>query len=101
MAGPPPVGVGIVGLGFMAATHIKAYRQIPGARIAALCNPSGRNLDGDFSQVTGNVGNKDPVKLDMTGVKASARLEELLADPEIDVIDICSPTFCHPEMAIA
>jgi len=49
------VGVGIVGLGFMAATHLKAYRQIEGYRIAALCNPSGRNLDGDFSEVAGNV----------------------------------------------
>jgi len=50
------VNVGIIGLGFMAATHIKAYRQVEGARVAALCNPSGGHLDGDFSKVSGNVG---------------------------------------------
>ena len=65
------INVGIIGLGFMAATHLKAYRQLEGVRVAALCNPSGRHLDGDFSQVAGNVGSKDPLKLDMTGVKAT------------------------------
>ena len=30
------VNVAVVGLGFMGVTHLKAYRQIPGARIAAI-----------------------------------------------------------------
>jgi predicted dehydrogenase len=34
------INVGIIGLGFMAATHLKAYRQLDGVRVAALCNPS-------------------------------------------------------------
>ena len=49
------INVGIVGLGFMAATHIKAYRQIPEANIFAVCNPSGRCLDGDLTKVGGNI----------------------------------------------
>ena len=48
----------------MAATHIKSYRQVPGARVAALCSPGGRHLDGDFTGVAGNVGDNAPVKLD-------------------------------------
>lgn len=95
------VNVGIVGLGFMAATHLKAYRQVPGARIVAICNPSGRNLDGDFSAISGNVGSKEPIKLDMSQVKATRDLRELLADPAIDLIDICSPTLAHAEDAVA
>ena len=93
--------IGIIGLGFMAATHIRAYRQVPGARVAALCNPSGRHLDGDFSKVTGNVGSTDPVKLDMTDVKATMAFPDLLNDPAIDVIDICAPTIAHGELAVA
>ena len=96
-----PVGVGIVGLGFMAATHLKAYRQIDGYRIAALCNPSGRNLDGDFSKVSGNVGSTEPLKLDMSQVKAYRSLAEMLADPAVQLVDICAPTHTHPELAIA
>ncbi len=95
------INIGLVGLGFMAATHIRAYRQIEGARIAALCNPSGRHLDGDFTKVAGNVGATDPVKLDLTGVKVTKSFPALLADPDLHVIDICAPTKAHAELAIA
>ncbi len=95
------INIGIVGLGFMAATHIRAYRQVEGARVTALCNPSGRHLDGDFTNVAGNVGATDPVKLDMTGVKATRQFADLLADPSLHVIDICAPTKAHEELAIA
>ncbi|MBI3874677.1 MAG: Gfo/Idh/MocA family oxidoreductase [Verrucomicrobia bacterium] len=95
------INVGIVGLGFMAATHIKAYRQVPGARVAALCNPSGRRLDGDFTGVAGNVGDNAPVKLPPNSFQTFRSFEELLADPAIDLVDICAPTKAHPDLAIA
>src|SRR5262245_10218689 len=94
------INVGIIGLGFMAATHIKAYRQIPDARVAALCNPSGRHLDGDFSDVAGNVGSKDSIKLDMRSVKACRDPNELMRDRDIDLIDICTPTYAHAALCI-
>ncbi len=95
------VNIGIVGLGFMAATHLRAYRQVEGAHIAALCNPSGSHLDGDFSKVSGNVGANEPVKLDMQGIQASRNFAELLANPEIHLIDICAPTRAHHELSLA
>ncbi len=96
-----PINVGIVGTGFMAVAHIKALRQIPGARIAALCNPSGRNLDGDFSNVFGNVGTREPIRLDMREVKAYRDFAALIADPSIHVVDITTPTHLHAEQAVA
>ena len=45
------IRVGIVGTGFMAVAHLRAYEAVDGIEIGALCNPSGRNLDGDFSDV--------------------------------------------------
>lgn len=95
------IQIGLIGLGFMAATHIRAYRQLEGVRIATLCNPSGRHLDGDFTNVAGNVGATDPVKLDMTGVTATKNFADLLNDPGLDVIDICAPTKAHEALAIA
>ena len=95
------INVGIIGLGFMAATHIRAYRQVEGARIAALCNPSGRHLDGDFSKVSGNVGADEPVRLDMQGVLASQNFADLLSNPHIHLIDICAPTQAHHELCLA
>jgi len=95
------INIGLVGLGFMAATHLRAYRQVKGARVAALCNPSGRHLDGDFTNVAGNVGATDPVVLDMAGVKATKHFPDLLADRGLQAIDICAPTKAHAELAIA
>ena len=95
------IRVGIVGTGFMAVAHIRAYQQVKGIEIGALCNPSGRNLDGDFSDVHGNVGSDEPVKLDMNGVTAYHSLDELLADDSIDLIDITTPTFLHHEQALS
>src|SRR6185503_10066825 len=82
-------------------THIRAYRQVEGARVAALCNPSGRHLDGDFTNVAGNVGATDPVKLDMTGVRATRDFQELLTDPALTAIDMCAPTKAHADLAMA
>ena len=38
------INVGMVGTGFMAVAHLKAWAKVPGVRIAALCNPSGNVL---------------------------------------------------------
>jgi predicted dehydrogenase len=101
MSAPTTINIGLVGLGFMGATHIRAYRQVEGARIAALCNPSGRHLEGDFTNVGGNVGSTEPVILEMSGVKATRNFADLLNDPGIHAIDICAPTKAHQELAIA
>ena len=85
----------------MAVAHLRAYLNVDGIEVGALCNPSGRNLDGDFSDVHGNVGSDEPVKLDMTGVAAYRSLDDLLADDSIDLIDITTPTFLHHEQALA
>lgn len=95
------VNIGIVGLGFMAATHVKAYRHIPEARIHTVCNPSGRCLDGDLTKVGGNIGANDPVRLDMKQIRGTREFNDLLADPAIELIDICTPTLQHPEMFAA
>ena len=95
------IKVGIVGTGFMAVAHIRAYHQVDGAEIAALCNPSGRHLDGDFSDVHSNVGSDEPVKLDMTNIAAYRGLEKMLADASINLIDITTPTFLHREQTLA
>jgi predicted dehydrogenase len=95
------IKVGIVGLGFMAATHLKAYRHLGGVRIGALCSPSGVRLDGDFSDVAGNIGTAEPLKLDMAFVKGYRLLADMLADPEIHMVDICAPTHAHVDIAVA
>lgn len=95
------VKVGIIGLGFMAATHIRAYQEMPGVKIAAICNPSGRHLDGDLSRVTGNLDTGQPLKLDMREVLAYREVSELLSNRDVDLVDICTPTSSHVALSVA
>jgi predicted dehydrogenase len=95
------VNVGVAGIGFMGATHIKSYLKIPGARVAAICDAVHLPVNGDLSGIVGNVGDNQPLRLDMTQVKAYSKFEELLGDPSIDLIDLCVPTPQHLPLSLA
>ncbi|OGV69978.1 MAG: oxidoreductase [Lentisphaerae bacterium RIFOXYA12_FULL_48_11] len=95
------VNVGIVGLGFMGVTHIKAYQKIQGVRIAAICDAARLPVNGDFSTISGNIGDSAPLKLDMNQVKATKNMDDLLQDHSVDLIDLCVPTLAHTKLAVA
>ncbi len=95
------INVAVIGLGFMGVTHIKAYRKIPSARVMAICDAFKLPADGVLSSVTGNVADPDPVKLDLTQVQATKEYREVLANPQVQAVDICLPTSQHVEVALA
>lgn len=95
------VNVAVVGLGFMGVTHLKAYQKLKHARIAGICDAARLPADGDFSKIVGNLGGGEPLRLDPAGVKATRDVGELLADPAIDLIDLCVPTPAHVALATA
>lgn len=94
------VKAGIIGLGFMSVAHIKAYRKLEDVEIVAVCNPSGRRLDGDLSDVFGNVGDQEPVKLDMEKIKGYRDVDAFLNHPGLQLVDICFLTDTHTDLAI-
>ena len=96
-----PVNVGIIGLGFMGQTHIKAYRQAPGANIVAICDAVRLPEDGNLTGVAGNIATTDAIKFDMSVVRGYRDYRELLANPAVQLVDICLPTLLHAETAIA
>src|SRR6478752_10147901 len=100
-AGRNRVNVGVVGLGFMGVMHIRAYEQIRKARLVAVCDPVRQPVKGVLKDPGGNVGDAAPVKLDMDEVAAYRDLNEFLANPAIDLVDICVPTHLHPSVATA
>ena len=95
------VNVGVVGIGFMGVTHIKSYRQIPGARVAAICDAVRLPVDGDLSNIAGNIGGAGGLKLDMKQVRAYRDFDQLLENPDIDLIDLCVPTPLHRPLSVA
>lgn len=95
------VNVGVVGLGFMGVMHIKAYQQIRGARLVAVCDPVRQPVDGVLTDPGGNVGDTAPVKLNMKQVAAYRNLDDLLGDANVELVDICVPTHLHVPVATA
>jgi predicted dehydrogenase len=93
------IKIGIVSLGFMGMIHYLAARQLKGAQVAAICSRDPNKLAGDWRSIQGNFGPRGDL-MDLSQVKKYNRLEALLADPDIDLIDVCNPTSLHPATAI-
>src|SRR5437660_1699594 len=93
------VRIGIVGIGFMGMIHYLAARHLKGARVAALCSRDPRKRAGDWRSIQGNFGPRGEM-MDLSGVKTYDRLAALLADADIDLVDVCNPTAEHPATAL-
>ena len=94
------VNIGIIGLGFMGMVHLKSYKHIPGARIAAVSDAFKKPIDGKLPGVGGNITDSDAFPLE-PDTKFYESWQDLIADPEIDLVDICLPTAAHVEVSLA
>src|SRR5437016_257249 len=80
--------VGIIGYGWVASAHIPAINATPQAQITAVC--SSRDLDpGELSARHGG------------RITVYRELEEMLADPDIHVISVCSYPYDHVNQVLA
>ncbi|MFV0360202.1 Gfo/Idh/MocA family protein [Tropicimonas sp.] len=89
------IGVGLISVGWMGRLHTRGYRGI--------CEffPE---LDVDVDLVVA----ADPVEssaryaVDRLGYRSAASdYRDVLANPDVDVVSICSPNFLHHEIAVA
>jgi predicted dehydrogenase len=92
--------IGIIGLGFMGATHLDAFAKLPDVDVAAVCSGNPSALAGDLSHTGGNRAGSARI-YDFSAVRKYTRWQDLLADQELDAIDICLPTDLHAEVTIA
>jgi predicted dehydrogenase len=91
--------IAIVGIGFMGMIHYLAARGLRDARVTAICSRDPKKLTGDWRGIRGNFGPPGE-RMDLSGIKKYDRLDALLADPDVDLIDICNPTHLHADTAI-
>ena len=80
------IRVGIVGIGGISAVHINGYRTVEGAKLVAAADIAGTEA-------------KNYPKIKEDGVKLYTSLDQMLDNEELDVLDICTPTYLHMEMA--
>jgi len=101
-----PVRVGVVGLGFMGQTHVRAYADADAAGeacpLVAVCDHSPERLAGRVS-AAGNLasaGDEGERLFDPDRVSAYDDLDAFLADDAIDLVSLCTPTDSHVPLAI-
>jgi predicted dehydrogenase len=93
------IGVGIVGIGFMGMIHYLAAQRAQGLRVTALCSRDSKKLAGDWTNIQGNWGPRG-TQMDLSGVTLHREYEALLADPAVEMVDLCVPNDAHGPMAI-
>lgn len=79
------VKIAIVGAGFMGDTHAAAYQSMENAQLIAICD---QNVE------------KGTQLAEKFHCAHYADLDEMIASCEVDLIDICLPTFLHEQFAV-
>lgn len=80
------MGFGIIGTGMIAHFHAKAIQAMAGGRVVACFNQNpekGRAFAAEY------------------GCRACDSLEQMLSDPEVQIVTICTPSGAHREPALA
>lgn len=93
------IGIGVIGLGFMGYTHFEAARKLRGGKIQAIATRSEKKLRGDWRGIQGNFG-PPAGKVDLSAVAGYTDYHELLADENVDLVDVCLPTDLHEQVAL-
>ncbi len=104
------IRIGLIGIGFMGMTHYEASNRLEkdpatglrktvgsklrGAKVVAVAEKIPERLAGDWTSIQGNFGPRGS-RMDLSHLKRYSDYHELLADPEVDLVDICVPTDQH------
>ena len=94
------INVGIAGIGFMGLIHHLAYQRVRGARVTAYCSRNKKKLAGDWRGIKGNFGPPGTMT-DLSRAATYRKLDDLLADDRVDLVDICLPPDKHAAATIA
>lgn len=77
--------VGLIGCGFMGSMHANCYNNIEGAKVVAVADLRAEKAE-ELAKISG-------AEVYTTG-------KELIEKADVDVIDICLPTYLHAEHAL-
>ena len=91
--------VGIAGIGFMGWIHYLAYQRTEGVEIAAICDMNTKRLTGDWTDIKGNFGPQGQM-VDVSDMARYDNIDDLVNDPNIDMVDICLPPAAHADVAV-
>jgi predicted dehydrogenase len=94
------IKVGIVGIGFMGWMHWLAWKQVSSASVVSICTRDPKKRSGDWTSIKGNMGPPGE-QVDLSDIKVFESIDQLLADDEVDLVDICLPPAMHKDAIVA
>lgn len=78
------MNIGLVGVGGMGSVHYANYKEIEGCRVAAVCGSSKRAKE----------------TAEKWGIPCYPTIREMVENCDIDIVDICTPTYLHHDMVM-
>ena len=93
------VKVGIIGLGGMGNMHFGVHEGMAGAQVVALADIEEERLQPGGSSLEINIGGGGAV-IDPERHKTYTDAADLINDPDVELVDICLPTYLHTEYTI-
>ncbi len=101
----PPLGVGVIGLGFMGRAHLGAWGAAAEAgiplRVVAVCDARGEAAALPARAGNLAVGAGDGPLFDPAATRVYREAPACLADEAVHVVSVCTPTDTHVEIAEA
>jgi predicted dehydrogenase len=93
------VQVGIAGIGFMGMVHYLTYLKVAGVKVAAMSELNKKRLEGDWTDIKGNFGPPGEM-MDLSGITKYENLDEMIADPAVELVDVCLPPAMHADVVV-
>ena len=90
------IRMGLVGAGFMGKTHLWSVRNLP-----FFYKTAELGFTAEVAAVCASTPARGEVFAREYGIPRVMTAEEMITDPDIDVIDICTPNPLHFEVAKA
>lgn len=92
-----PLGIGVVGGGSIAEWHLGSYAKNPDARIVAVADVDLSRAQARAAQYTALAAE---LGRDQPPVRAVGSHTELLADPEVEAVSVCTRNDTHASVAV-
>ena len=93
------IRVCIIGLGGMGNMHLGCYGTVPDVQVVALADVNEAKLRPGKSSQQINIGTGGG-QIDPARHRLYSKAEKLIADPNVDLVDVCLPTFLHAKYCV-
>jgi len=80
------LGFAIIGCGAIASFHARAIQEIKDAKLVIVCDSIEKSAEKTGKEF---------------GVKGTTKLDKVLSNSEVDIVNICTPSGLHQDIAVA